>query len=248
MAQTLDLLFPTPNGIRRLGDIKLNDNIFGEDGHLAKVIGLCPQGEMDIYKVLFDDGASTICTGNHLLYFTIDESDFIVDTLANTRKYDDIKFPIGNSVNFNEQEVPVECEKLANFLVGKSKILGSNYFEDLLKIKQSEYYIPEQYKVNSQKVRYEFLQYMLATGVPEVGKELIVYFDHPSQKLIDDLVFIIRSLGIYVKQEGNLLEVHESRRYRTIKDITHIGKDEVSFVFVNSKDRLYLANDFIVMR
>lgn len=248
MAQTLDLLFPTPNGIRRLGDIELNEDIFGCDGHIAKVIGLCPQKESDVYRVTFDDGSNTVCTGNHLFYFTQDENNYIVDTLANTRKYSDIKFPINKPVDFIEQELPVDSEKLANFLTGKSKILGSNHFEDLLKLPKTEYYIPEQYKINSKKVRYDFLQYMLATGVPEVGDELIVYFDNPSQRLIDDLVFIIRSLGIYVKQEGNLLEVHENIKYRTIKDITGIGKAETSFVFVNSKDRLYLANDFIVTR
>ena len=65
-AQPLDALILTPDGFKRMGDMKIGDLIYGEDGDIHKVIGVYPQGEKDIYRVTFTDGTSTECCGEHL--------------------------------------------------------------------------------------------------------------------------------------------------------------------------------------
>ena len=54
------------NGWIKMGDIKLGDSIFGEDGKLHEVIGIYPQGVQKVYRVTFTDGSKCECTEDHL--------------------------------------------------------------------------------------------------------------------------------------------------------------------------------------
>ena len=49
-----------------MGGLTLNDEVFGEDGKLHKIIGIFPQGKKQIYKVTFTYGSSTQCCKEHL--------------------------------------------------------------------------------------------------------------------------------------------------------------------------------------
>ena len=65
-SQPLDAFIPTPNGWYRMGDIKVGSKVFGRDGNVVDVIGVFPQGELDVYKVSFNDGTSCECSLDHL--------------------------------------------------------------------------------------------------------------------------------------------------------------------------------------
>ncbi|MBN2053804.1 hypothetical protein JW905_02700, partial [bacterium] len=56
----------TPNGYKLMGEIQVGDKVINPDGGNAKVVGVYPQGKMDIYRVTFSDGCSTDCTADHL--------------------------------------------------------------------------------------------------------------------------------------------------------------------------------------
>ena len=64
-AQTLDSKIYTPTGYTLMGDIKVGDTILSA-GRKTKVTHIHPQGEKQIYKVTFQDGAITRVTGEHL--------------------------------------------------------------------------------------------------------------------------------------------------------------------------------------
>ena len=49
-----------------MGEIKVGDQIINPDGGYANVIGVFPQGVMDVYRVTFSDGSFTDCTEDHL--------------------------------------------------------------------------------------------------------------------------------------------------------------------------------------
>ena len=65
-AQPLDTLIWTPNGAKKMGDLKVGDKILGVNSDIQTVIGIFPQGEIDCYKVTFTDGTSTECSKDHL--------------------------------------------------------------------------------------------------------------------------------------------------------------------------------------
>lgn len=65
-ATDLDALLYTPQGSKRMGDIRIGDNVACPDGSYSPVIAIYPQGKQDLYRVTFIDGASVLCTLDHL--------------------------------------------------------------------------------------------------------------------------------------------------------------------------------------
>jgi phosphate starvation-inducible PhoH-like protein len=56
----------TPEGFRPIGDLRVGDFVIGSNGKPTVVLGVYPQGEKDVYRVTSQDGASTLCCGEHL--------------------------------------------------------------------------------------------------------------------------------------------------------------------------------------
>jgi phosphate starvation-inducible PhoH-like protein len=56
----------TPDGFRPIGSLAVGDMVVGSDGKPTPVIGVYPQGEKHIFRLTTQDGASTLCSGDHL--------------------------------------------------------------------------------------------------------------------------------------------------------------------------------------
>ena len=65
-AQPVDAKLLTPDGWKLMGDIRIGDSVFGSDGLPHYVRGVYPQGEKEVYRIKFTDGAETECTKEHL--------------------------------------------------------------------------------------------------------------------------------------------------------------------------------------
>lgn len=65
-AQPLDSRILTPQGWRRMGEIQVGDMVVGSDGRPTRVEGIYPQGLKEIFRVTFNDGATTECCDEHL--------------------------------------------------------------------------------------------------------------------------------------------------------------------------------------
>lgn len=70
-SQPVDELVLTPTGWVKMGDIKVGDYVIGSDGEATRVVGVYPQGERDIYKITFHNGAEVRCDTEHLWTFFI---------------------------------------------------------------------------------------------------------------------------------------------------------------------------------
>lgn len=57
---------PTENGYTLMGDLKVGDYVFDRCGNPTKVTGIFELGEIEVYKVTFQDGRISYCTGEHL--------------------------------------------------------------------------------------------------------------------------------------------------------------------------------------
>jgi phosphate starvation-inducible PhoH-like protein len=64
--QPTDTPVLTPDGFRTIGSLAVGDLVIGSNGKPTPVIGVYPQGEKDIYRLTTQDGASTLCSGDHL--------------------------------------------------------------------------------------------------------------------------------------------------------------------------------------
>lgn len=56
----------TPSGWRQVGDLEKGDAIFGSDGKPTTITGIFPRGELDVFRVSFNDGSSVLVDGDHL--------------------------------------------------------------------------------------------------------------------------------------------------------------------------------------
>jgi phosphate starvation-inducible PhoH-like protein len=65
-AQPVDTPVLTPEGFRPIGRLTVGDLVVGSSGEPVPVTGVYPQGKKDIYRVTAQDGASTLCSGDHL--------------------------------------------------------------------------------------------------------------------------------------------------------------------------------------
>jgi superfamily II DNA or RNA helicase len=65
-ALSINIPILTPSGWRRFGDIAVGDKVMNAQGGISRVVGVYPQGELEAFRVTFSDGASTICSDDHL--------------------------------------------------------------------------------------------------------------------------------------------------------------------------------------
>jgi SNF2 family DNA or RNA helicase len=65
-AESIESKLLTPDGWVRMGDIKVDDKVFGSDGKLHTVTGVFPQGLKDCYNIIFTDYSSVECCDEHL--------------------------------------------------------------------------------------------------------------------------------------------------------------------------------------
>lgn len=65
-AQRLDDLVPTPQGIRRWGDLKPGDRVFDEHGAPVRILQTHRYRQTPMYRVTFDDGSHLDVSSGHL--------------------------------------------------------------------------------------------------------------------------------------------------------------------------------------
>ena len=65
-AQPKDLLLDTPLGMRRFGDLRTGDQVFGPDGLPTRILAVSEQGVLPTYRIVFDDMTSTVTCAEHL--------------------------------------------------------------------------------------------------------------------------------------------------------------------------------------
>ena len=65
-AQPLTALVYTPDGPRRMGEIKLGDRVSVPTGGSARVAGVFPQGRQRVWRFTFDDGSNVESSEDHL--------------------------------------------------------------------------------------------------------------------------------------------------------------------------------------
>jgi phosphate starvation-inducible PhoH-like protein len=65
-SQPLDRQVLTPEGFRPIGSLRVGDLVIGSNGLPTPVLGVYPQGRREVFRVRTQDGASTLCCGEHL--------------------------------------------------------------------------------------------------------------------------------------------------------------------------------------
>lgn len=118
-SQPLDALVLTPIGYKLMGEIKDGDYVIGSNGLPVKVIGIYPQGNLDVYRVTFTDGVSVECSADHLWSTTniyerrhnkgnsVKTTAEIAKKIKQSHAYNH-QIPISFPVQLEEKELPID--------------------------------------------------------------------------------------------------------------------------------------------
>ena len=66
--EPISSIIPTPDGFKKMGDLKKGDYVFDMHGESVKILNTHPHKNKDIYEVIFNDGSKVKCGLEHLWY------------------------------------------------------------------------------------------------------------------------------------------------------------------------------------
>lgn len=114
-----ETLIPTPNGMRKHGDLKVDDYVFGRDGVPVKVLWVSDKAQCE-YTVKFSDGASVDCHGRHewTVYNRTKHKEETLETqyIASTQIYK------GNGKRGSKYKYQIDSSVTAYFEAQKTEI------------------------------------------------------------------------------------------------------------------------------
>jgi phosphate starvation-inducible PhoH-like protein len=221
-AQPLFTKVLTPSGFRPIGDLLVGDFVIGSDGRPTEVLGVYPQGFKEIYRVHAQDGSSALASGDHL--WSVHTRDDrrrgkpprVLETkemIGNLRAahYHRYELPmLASPVNFAPRQLPLDPYALGLLLgdgcitcageviTQENPVTGALRQLGLAGTKSNTKFIPQDYLFNSPDVRLAVLQGLLDTDggpVTQRGRTCRIQFTTVSDRLRDDVVFLVRSLG-----------------------------------------------------
>lgn len=173
-ANTLDTKILTPNGWTTMRDVYIGQEIMCPDGSTSNIIAIHPQGKKDVYKITFSDGSSAKCCEEHL-WDTMSWNDRRNNSRGLRRKYStkttkeisqtihhiggqkNHNIPMVEKINFNNEELFIH-PYIMGFLLGDGGITRTTTFttgDDFCANKIASY-LPDCYKVNNNKTKYDF--------------------------------------------------------------------------------------------
>ena len=271
-AQPVDTVIDTPSGPRRFGDLAVGDYVFGSNGLPTMVVDVIKHGVIDAYRVLLNDGSSTICNGDHL--WTVQ-----------TRKQ---QYGSGNSMVMSTEEMfargPIKHKSHYEFFLPEQPAVVFSDSQDLpmdpylmgVTIGEKSYdkFIPDMYMRSSIEERIELIRGIMdSDGSINIDAPHRARFTTTSEQLADQLVSLVRSVGGYAARRAT--SVRDGRRdsftvalttpfnpfhmprkakrysgsrkwFRAVASIEPMAPAEMMCITVAAEDGLYLTNDYIV--
>lgn len=233
-------LIYTPYGPKKIGFADIGDIIYGDDGKLTTVVGVYPQGFVDMYKVTFEDGRSIVCCGQHQWKVKY-HGDYKVMSTMGIIHYDFQKMTIdiGEAVDFPERRWLMSPQLLgsltASFLCGSTDRifeLSNKEMDDIIysSKKQKELFISSFMKISCG----------ISTG-DDCFK--VVY---KSEYIISFVRRIFWSMGYYCVMDGDDMYISKTHNRLRISDIDYYGKYKATCIEVDNKSHQFLATNFVV--
>jgi len=277
----------TPAGFRPIGSLRLGDLVVGSDGLPTVVIGVYPQGRKQVFRVRTQDGASTLCCADHLWHVMTPEDrrsaspGRVLETremVAKLRRAHQHRYELpllSAPASFAPRETEEDPYVVGRRLCG-TRVHAYAATGGVAVAERAPVAIPAAYFENCADVRIALLQ-----GLLDGGGEVVlavdggaVRFSCTSERLRDDVVFLVRSLGGTAVEPvsdttgvRHLLDIRlahtiqpfrlerKLERYRRhgganpmrfIDSIEPEGEAETVCIQVAAADSLYVTDDFLL--
>lgn len=233
-------LIYTPYGPKKIGFADIGDIIYGDDGKLTTVVGVYPQGFVDMYKVTFEDGRSIVCCGQHQWKVKYHGDYKVMSTMGIIHSdFQKMTIDIGEAVDFPERRWLMSPQLLgsltASFLCGSTDRifeLSNKEMDDIIysSKKQKELFISSFMKI--------------ACGISTGDDRFKVVYK--SEYIISFVRKIFWSMGYYCVMDGDDMYISKTHNRLRISDIDYYGKYRATCIEVDNKSHQFLTTNFVV--
>lgn len=233
-------LIYTPYGPKKIGFADIGDIIYGDDGKLTTIVGVYPQGFVDMYKVTFEDGRSIVCCGQHQWKVKYHGDYKVMSTMgiihSDSQK---MTIDIGEAVDFPERRWLMSPHLLgsltASFLCGSTDRifeLSNKEMDDIIysSKKQKELFISSFMKI--------------ACGISTGDDRFKVVYR--SDHIISFVRKIFWSMGYYCVMDGDDMYISKTHDRLRISDIDYYGRYKATCIEVDNKSHQFLTTNFVV--
>lgn len=233
-------LIYTPYGSKKIGFADIGDIIYGDDGKLTTIVGVYPQGFVDMYKVTFEDGRSIVCCGQHQWKVKYHGDYKVMSTMGIIHSdFQKMTIDIGEAVDFPERRWLMSPQLLgsltASFLCGSTDRifeLSNKEMDDIIysSKKQKELFISSFMKI--------------ACGISTGDDRFKVVYK--SEYIISFVRRIFWSMGYYCVMDGDDMYISKTHNRLRISDIDYYGKYKATCIEVDNKSHQFLTTNFVV--
>ena len=233
-------LIYTPYGPKKIGFADIGDIIYGDDGKLTTVVGVYPQGFVDMYKVTFEDGRSIVCCGQHQWKVKYHGDYKVMSTMGIIHSdFQKMTIDIGEAVDFPERRWLMSPQLLgsltASFLCGSTDRifeLSNKEMDDIIysSKKQKELFISSFMKI--------------ACGISTGDDRFKVVYK--SEYIISFVRKIFWSMEYYCVMDGDDMYISKTHNRLRISDIDYYGKYKATCIEVDNKSHQFLTTNFVV--
>ena len=233
-------LIYTPYGSKKIGFADIGDIIYGDDGKLTTIVGVYPQGFVDMYKVTFEDGRSIVCCGQHQWKVKYHGDYKVMSTMGIIHSdFHKMTIDIGEAVDFPERRWLMSPQLLgsltASFLCGSTDRifeLSNKEMDDIIysSKKQKELFISSFMKI--------------ACGISTGDDRFKVVYK--SEYIISFVRRIFWSMGYYCVMDGDDMYISKTHNRLRISDIDYYGKYKATCIEVDNKSHQFLTTNFVV--
>lgn len=233
-------LIYTPYGPKKIGFADIGDIIYGDDGKLTTIVGVYPQGFVDMYKVTFEDGRSIVCCGQHQWKVKYHGDYKVMSTMGIIHSdFQKTTIDIGEAVDFPERRWLMSPQLLgsltASFLCGSTDRifeLSNKEMDDIIysSKKQKELFISSFMKI--------------ACGISTGDDRFKVVYK--SEYIISFVRRIFWSMGYYCVMDGDDMYISKTHNRLRISDIDYYGKYKATCIEVDNKSHQFLTTNFVV--
>lgn len=233
-------LIYTPYGSKKIGFADIGDIIYGDDGKLTTIVGVYPQGFVDMYKVTFEDGRSIVCCGQHQWKVKYHGDYKVMSTMGIIHSdFQKMTIDIGEAVDFPERRWLMSPQLLgsltASFLCGSTDRifeLSNKEMDDIIysSKKQKELFISSFMKI--------------ACGISTGDDRFKVVYK--SEYIISFVRKIFWSMGYYCVMDGDDMYISKTHNRLRISDIDYYGKYKATCIEVDNKSHQFLTTNFVV--
>lgn len=233
-------LIYTPYGSKKIGFADIGDIIYGDDGKLTTVVGVYPQGFVDMYKVTFEDGRSIVCCGQHQWKVKYHGDYKVMSTMGIIHSdFQKMTIDIGEAVDFPERRWLMSPQLLgsltASFLCGSTDRifeLSNKEMDDII--------------YSSKKQKELFISSFMKTscGISTGDDRFKVVYK--SEYIISFVRRIFWSMGYYCVMDGDDMYISKTHNRLRISDIDYYGKYKATCIEVDNKSHQFLTTNFVV--